>query len=349
MGSPSADWTRPVRLGASCLGGVPDSTEPDGPTRLPGDAGGRREELHQRRDPLAVLEERRHERRGGDLLVRERDRSREALALDVLDHRVIRVEPAWRALQRLLRVVERAPGLLPRGRLVRDPLPDRLEDLGLRHPHATGDEAPARLKVQVVAGPVDAVAPELEVRAGMRLVRALVLGEADVTVDPEQRTTRRSRIGDEVGADRAQLGADVRDEIEERLPERPLVPLLVLGEPGPVVVTFQIAQEPERVVVEVPHPSLPQPPVVRRSTGNLSAEPVGVPWDRGGRPMRSMTPLTYGAIPAYGRVEPPHGRGFTCEGSCSVWLAHSVRQGRPLRGVVSGHPQETGRAELPPR
>src|SRR5215204_5300735 len=200
-------------------------------TALPGEAGGRREEPHQRRDPIAVPHEGRHERRGGDLLVREPDRPREALALDVLDHRVIRVEPAWRALQRLLRGVERAPGFLPRGRLVRDPPPDRQEDLGLRHPHPAGDEAPARLEVQVVAGTVDTLAPELEVRAPMRLVRALVPGEADVTVDPEQRTTRRSRIGDEVGADRAQLGTDVRDEIEERLPERPLVPILVLVEP----------------------------------------------------------------------------------------------------------------------
>src|SRR5215208_2655579 len=89
----------------------------------------------------------------------------------------------------------------------------------------------------------------------MRLVRALVPGEADVTLDPEQRTTRWARIGDEIGADRAQLGTDVRDEIEERLPERPLVPILVLVEPRPVVVTFQIAQERKRVVVEVPHPA----------------------------------------------------------------------------------------------
>ena len=62
--------------------------------------------------------------------------------------------------QRLLGVIELAVSLRPLRGLVRDPLPDLLEDLRLRHPHPSGDEALAWLEMQVVAGSVAALAPE---------------------------------------------------------------------------------------------------------------------------------------------------------------------------------------------
>src|SRR5438105_3068198 len=155
---------------------------------LPGNAGGGRQELHQGRHLAAGADERLHEVVGQNLLVRDLDSGGEALPLDVLDHRMIGIESARRPLQRILRMAQVHARLLPLGGLVDDADADLLEHLALWHPHPAADEALSRLEVEVVAGSVYALAARLEVRRGVRLVRALVLREPDIAIDPKQRT-----------------------------------------------------------------------------------------------------------------------------------------------------------------
>jgi hypothetical protein len=75
------------------------------------------------------------------------------------------------------------------------------------------------------------------------LVRRLVLGEADVAVDPEHRALG---VTDDLGRDGAQRGVESLDEQAHRLPHLSLVDITVGLEPGFLVVPLQISQEAER-------------------------------------------------------------------------------------------------------
>ena len=74
-------------------------------------------------------------------------------------------------------------------------------------------------------------------------VRDLVLGEAGVSVYPEDRASVLSRIRNEVWADLLQPGAEIDDESCEGIPNLSLEALLVRIEPLAVVVPLELAQE----------------------------------------------------------------------------------------------------------
>ena len=104
-------------------------------------------------------------------------------------------------------------------------------------PNAGPGKHIARLQVQVEAGGVHifgAFVPELGGRHD--LVRALVLREANVPVNSEDRPTRRSRVSDEMRADLAQWLREVGDELHEGLANMRFVATLVCLEPTSVVV-----------------------------------------------------------------------------------------------------------------
>jgi len=70
-------------------------------------------------------------------------------------------------------------------------------------PEARGAEGAPGLQMQIEAGGmrVAAARPVPEVGPGVCLVRALVLREPRVPIDPEQGTARGTWIGDEMAAD----------------------------------------------------------------------------------------------------------------------------------------------------
>src|SRR5207244_9409368 len=72
-------------------------------------------------------------------------------------------------------------------------------------------------------------------------------GEPDVAVDPEQRASHRAIVGHEVRADLAEVAGEPADELQGRLLHHVQIPLLVLGEPVPIVVLTQVLQEPEEI------------------------------------------------------------------------------------------------------
>ena len=82
-----------------------------------------------------------------------------------------------------------------------------------------------------------------EMRADVGLVRALVLCKPDVPVDAEHRAPDRAGIGHRVRADPAQVPAEIRHEAQHGIPDGGFVAVLVLPEPLPGVVSFQVRQE----------------------------------------------------------------------------------------------------------
>ena len=98
--------------------------------------------------------------------------------------------------------------------------------------------------MQVEAGRVRVLALLVaEVQPDVRLVGRFVLGEPDVAVDAEQRTTLGPRVGAEVRADLHQVRPEIDDEAQRRLPHLGLVAGLLLVEPVAVVVSFEVGQE----------------------------------------------------------------------------------------------------------
>src|SRR5207247_8996232 len=133
------------------------------------------------------------------------------------------------------------------------------------HPDAAGHETGGSVDVKV-----ESRSPALSHRAhlatgiavvepgsGVGLVRRLVLGEADVAVDPEHRALG---IADDLGRDAAQPGVERLDELAHRLPHLPLIDVTVGLEPGLLVVPRQISQEPERSGSKSSEAGYRQPP-----------------------------------------------------------------------------------------
>src|SRR5262249_58039485 len=83
----------------------------------------------------------------------ELDAGREGQALEVLDERMVGIEPARRPLEAVLVVREAdSSGLLPPARISHDRLADRAEGVGARMPEARTHEDRPGLQVQVTAG-----------------------------------------------------------------------------------------------------------------------------------------------------------------------------------------------------
>ena len=115
-------------------------------------------------------------------------------------------------------------------------------------PHPGRGERLSRLEMEIEARGVHVLAPAVaEVQPDVGLVRALVFGEPDVPVDPEQRAARGTVVRDELGADLPQVAGEAPDELQGRLLHHVDVPLLVLGEPGAIVVLAKVLQKPEQV------------------------------------------------------------------------------------------------------
>ena len=121
-------------------------------------------------------------------------------------------------------------------------------------PEPERGEAVARLQVEVEAGGVHVVAGGYvaEVDAGVGLVGRLVLGEAGVALDAEERPAEGPGIGGEVAADLEKGLGQVLDEGEGREADLFLEePRLVGFEPGTFVVLGQVAEESEEAWGEV--------------------------------------------------------------------------------------------------
>src|SRR6266508_878232 len=176
------------------------------------------------------------------------------LPFEVLGQRVVCGEPGGGPLQCVTAEVEARPELiavsspLPPVRLRNDGVPDLLEGFPVGVPHPGRGEGLSRLEVEVEARGVDVAAdPVAEVEAHVDLVGALVLGEPHVAVDAEQRASHRAVVGHEVGAELPEIAGEGPHELQGRLLHHVLVPRLVLGEPGPVVVLAQVLEEPEQI------------------------------------------------------------------------------------------------------
>src|SRR6266852_4152801 len=90
-----------------------------------------------------------------------------------------------------------------------------------------------------------------ELHSNIRLVRALVLREPNITVDPEQGTTEGLRISDKVGANRSEPRSDILDEPEARLEQLLFVPGFVPSEPLPIIVLLEVLEKREELRREV--------------------------------------------------------------------------------------------------
>src|SRR5215813_5736466 len=106
-------------------------------------------------------------------------------------------------------------------------------------PYPCGGKASSRLQMQVEHGSMRILALGMgEVNAYVCLERLLVVRKARVAVDAKQRTTRRSRVGDEVRAQLMQMRREGVDERQRRLHRALLKPLFVLREPIAIVIAF---------------------------------------------------------------------------------------------------------------
>ena len=147
------------------------------------------------------------------------------------------------------------PGLLERRPdsigVLHDGPPERIEAGLLGHPHAAADVHLAGLEVEVAAVPVGgaigldqaAVGRALEPREArpeVRLVRRLVLREARVAVDPEDRALG---IGEERDVAGRQALRQRGDQRLDRFLEQPLVVGLARVEPVALVVRREVGQE----------------------------------------------------------------------------------------------------------
>lgn len=202
-----------------------------GPRRLRLGGAGRERERHAEGEPHGLGEkghERRHlatrgvdvveERRRAGVLLAQRDAGDEVRAPEVADERMLLVVAARRTLELRAAELEAGDRLPPaRGRR-HDAVADPRERVGLGPPHAARHEHAPRLEVEVETGAVDVLARVLvaEMAGGVRLVRALVLGEARVAVDAEQRPADRPRIGHHRAADLAEPRSEVVDEPQQR-------------------------------------------------------------------------------------------------------------------------------------
>src|SRR5262245_25405686 len=191
------------------------------------------------------------------LALAELDAGREGLALEILDERMVGIEPARRALEARLVVRETdSSGLLPATRIPHDRLADRAEGVGARMPEARAHEDPPGLQVQVVAGGLEVPRGlETEVDPDVGLVGRLVAAEARVAIDPHQRAPVRSRVDRDVTAKPRERRRERADQRQHRIAHLGQIAVLVLVEPLAVVVTPELAEKREDVAGDGRHTS----------------------------------------------------------------------------------------------
>src|SRR5262245_50300050 len=228
-------------------------TAPESEGRSERQAHRPREELHQRRRAAAGANEARRKVDSAGLRLGEADAGREAQALEVGDERVVGIEAARRAPQRVLVVRESDAARAPPFRWLRDdPRADGVEGVGAGMPHARPHEHLAGRQVQIVARRIRVLLRlEGEEESRVGLVRRLVAAEPRIPVDAQQRATRGVRVGDEMGADRPETGRDRRDEAEQWVAYLGEVTVLVRVEPLAVVVAPELSEEAKEVAADV--------------------------------------------------------------------------------------------------
>ena len=189
-----------------------------------------------------------------DVLVGEPAGGHVVLALQLLDERVLRVEPPGRPLQRVAVAVEalaerRGIDHHPEApRIVGDRLADPGEGRGLGVPDAETCEGALRLEVQIEDRGVDVPGVLVkETNPHVGLVGRLIFREADVSLDAEERPAHGSGDRHELLADLPEMGLEIGDELERRLLHGPLVSGLVGQEPVPIVVALQIPHVGEQL------------------------------------------------------------------------------------------------------
>src|SRR5688572_18738624 len=132
--------------------------------------------------------------------------------------------------------------------IVRDGGPDAIQLRPRRHPETAADETLAGLEMEVEASAsftrfaanFATRATVVEPAAGVRLVRRLVLGEADVAIDPEHRAPD---VTADLGGDASEADVHLLDQLAHRLPNLVLVFLAVILEPGFAVVALELPEE----------------------------------------------------------------------------------------------------------
>ena len=119
-------------------------------------------------------------------------------------------------------------------------------------PDAGRAEHAARLQMNVEARRMNVAGHYVrKARGDMRFVWFLVGREAHVTVDAKHRTARRTRVGNQLGADLPEPRSEVADEREHRLTNVAFVARTIRLEPFAPVVGPQFLQEAEQVTAEM--------------------------------------------------------------------------------------------------
>src|SRR5262245_73887 len=228
-------------------------TAPESEGRSERQAHGPREELHQRRRAAAGADEARRKVDSAGLRLGEADAGRKAQALEVSDERVVGIEAARRAPQRVLVVRESdAARALPFRWLRDNPRADGVEGVGAGMPHPCPHEHLAGRQVQIVARRIRVLLRlEGEEESRVGLVRRLVAAEPGVPVDTQQRAACGVRVGGGMGADWSETGRDRGDEAEQWVSHLDDVTVLVGVEPLAVVVAPELAEEAKEVAADV--------------------------------------------------------------------------------------------------
>ena len=154
-------------------------------------------------------------------------------------------------------------GLLPGRRPRHDPAANGGERGRVRMLICGRPEDAARLHMQIGARRVHVLRGAVaEVRARVRLVRRLVVREARIAVDAEERH-HGPRVHDDLAAHAGERFLELRDQAQQGVADVPLVARLLRGEPAPVV-AGQGAQEGEQLGTEVSAArAYPPPPTFR--------------------------------------------------------------------------------------
>src|SRR3954462_7436686 len=153
------------------------------------------EVIDEWRQPLQVLLQRLPQPGAGEDVVAERTQCDEVAVLEVLDEFEVRREAAWRAHQffgspEIVAAPEcrRMRRRLPAAGIVEDELAQAALGRRFRMPQTGADEALARLQVDVEGRRLDLPPAGVEQACALpALVRSLVVGEARIAMQPEQR------------------------------------------------------------------------------------------------------------------------------------------------------------------
>jgi len=210
-----------------------------------------RRELHQRRHLATGSGKIPKEFLTAHFLLAERNRCNKILHLQITDEAMVGIESARRSRQTAAFQLQF--------------LADRRPSLGLPHdgrsysgqggivwvPDSCCREAIFGFEVKVKHRRVGILAVGvMKMNSHVRLEGTLVGGEPDVTVNAKQRPTCRSGVSEKERAQFVEVRGETVDEQQSGFDDQLVVPCLVLGEPCPIVVTFQLTQELEQFCAE---------------------------------------------------------------------------------------------------